>query len=94
MHVTVQSRCGYLTLPNGTEIYNCPTSFPCPNALGAAWNMSIVNDLGRVIATEARSLWLQGVGEDHSNGLPHIGLDCWSPVRGYCFHWLFPPIVR
>ena len=46
--------------------------------------MSIVNDLGRVIATEARSLWLQGVGEDHGNGLPHIGLDCWSPVSEIC----------
>lgn len=75
----VQSRCGYLKLENGTTILNCPTSFPCPNALGAAWNMSIVNDLGRVIATEARSLWLQGVGENHGNDLPHIGLDAWSP---------------
>jgi len=24
-------------------------------------------------------LWLEGVGENHANNLPHVGLDCWSP---------------
>jgi len=75
----VQTRCGYLKLANGTTVYNCPTSFPCPNALGAAWNMTNVKTMAQVIATELRSLWLQGVGENHGNNLPHAGLDVWSP---------------
>ena len=28
---------------------------------------------------ELRALWLEGVGENHPNNLPHLGLDCWSP---------------
>eukprot|EP00493_Phyllostaurus_siculus_P027995 UN28343 len=28
---------------------------------------------------ELRALWLEGVGENHLNNLPHLGLDCWSP---------------
>lgn len=72
----VGSRCGYKN--NGTE-YNCPTSFSMPNALGASFNMSLVHDMAAVIGVELRSLWLQGVGENHGNNLPHLGLDCWSP---------------
>jgi hypothetical protein len=72
----VQSRCG----SNGTV---CPTSFPNPNALGAAFNYSVWERMGEIIGLELRSLWLQGVGENHSpSGLPHIGLDCWSPNIG------------
>eukprot|EP00048_Salpingoeca_helianthica_P015648 m.227816 g.227816 ORF g.227816 m.227816 type:complete len:774 (+) comp17327_c0_seq1:3-2324(+) len=65
----VQSRCGT----------RCPTSFPNPNALGATFNSSNWLGMGRVIGIELRSLWLQGVGENHGSNLPHIGLDCWSP---------------
>ena len=32
------------------------------------------------IGLELRSLWLQGMGEDHNSNLPHLGLDCWSPT--------------
>jgi beta-glucosidase-like glycosyl hydrolase len=39
--------------------------------------------MGKVIGTELRSLWLQGIGENHApTELPHIGLDCWSPNVG------------
>mmetsp|Transcript_8016 Transcript_8016/g.8854 ORF Transcript_8016/g.8854 Transcript_8016/m.8854 type:complete len:761 (+) Transcript_8016:22-2304(+) len=65
----VQSRCGT----------NCPTSFPNPNALGASWNMTNVLVMGQIIGIEMRALWLEGVGENHANNLPHMGLDCWSP---------------
>jgi len=30
--------------------------------------------------SELRALWLEGLGENHKNNLPHIGLDCWSPT--------------
>jgi beta-glucosidase-like glycosyl hydrolase len=38
-------------LPNG----QCPTSFPAPNALSATFNMSLVNDMGRIIGRELRA---------------------------------------
>lgn len=65
----VQSRCGT----------RCPTSFPNPNHLGATFNRSVWLGMGHVIGVEVRSLWLQGVGENHGSNLPHFGLDCWSP---------------
>ena len=71
----VQSRCG-------SNFTKCPTSFPDPNALGSSFNRSVWKGMGAVIGTELRSLWLQGVGEDHDSNLPHIGLDCWSPNVG------------
>jgi beta-glucosidase-like glycosyl hydrolase len=73
----VQSRCG-----NGTDgKERCPTSYPNPNHLGATFNRTVWNQLGSTIGVELRSLWLQNVGENHPpTELPHIGLDCWSPV--------------
>ena len=39
--------------------------------------------MGKTIGVELRSLWLQGIGENHApTQLPHIGLDCWSPNVG------------
>ena len=38
--------------------------------------------MGNQMGVELRSLWLQGVGEDHASNLPHLGLDCWSPNIG------------
>ena len=39
--------------------------------------------LGKITGVEPRSLWLQGIGENHApTELPHIGLDCWSPNVG------------
>ena len=60
----------------------CPTSYPNPNTLGAAFNRSIWKSMGAVIGIELRALWVQGVGENHDSGLPHLGLDCWSPNIG------------
>ena len=75
----VQSMCG--KGPDGLGTL-CPTSFPDPNFLGSSLNKSSWKAMGAVIGLELRSLWLQGVGENHApSGLPHIGLDCWSPVR-------------
>ena len=70
----VQSRCA--------KDGRCPTSFPNPNSLGASFNRSVWRSMGEVIGVELRSLWLQGVGENHASALPHIGLDCWSPNIG------------
>eukprot|EP00756_Hemistasia_phaeocysticola_P045223 Hpha_TRINITY_DN18982_c0_g1::TRINITY_DN18982_c0_g1_i1::g.17492::m.17492 len=70
----VQSRCD----PSG----RCATSFPNPNSLGYSFNRTVWKGMGEVIGLELRSFWLQGVGEDHSSNLPHIGLDCWSPNIG------------
>jgi len=59
---------------------HCPTSFPNPNTLGSTFNTTLWHRMGQVIGLELRALWLQNVGEYHpSSGLPHIGLDCWSP---------------
>lgn len=68
----VQARCG-------SNFTRCPTSFPTPGALGATFNRTGWRAMGAAIGVELRSLWLQGVGEDHDGNLPHIGLDCWSP---------------
>ena len=65
----VQSRCGT----------RCPTSFPNPNALGAIFDMSLVQRMANIIGIELRALWLEGVGENRGDDLPHLGLDCWSP---------------
>ncbi|CAK0849068.1 unnamed protein product [Prorocentrum cordatum] len=68
----VESRCG-----SGGR---CPTPFPNPNFLGAAFNETVWHGMGRVIGRELRSLWRQGVGENHPpTELPPVGLDCWSP---------------
>eukprot|EP00931_Biecheleriopsis_adriatica_P070744 TRINITY_DN44536_c0_g1_i1.p1 TRINITY_DN44536_c0_g1~~TRINITY_DN44536_c0_g1_i1.p1 ORF type:complete len:877 (-),score=200.93 TRINITY_DN44536_c0_g1_i1:62-2692(-) len=65
----VQSRCGS----------KCPTSFPNPNMQGASWNRSLWEAMARVTGIELRALWLEDVGENHQDNLPHLGLDCWSP---------------
>ena len=65
----VQSRCGS----------KCPTSFPNPNAQGAAWNRTLWRDMAHVTGVELRAMWLADVGENHADNLPHLGLDCWSP---------------
>ena len=70
----VQSRC--------TDDGRCPTSYPNPNFMGAAFNRSMWHGMAEIIGKELRALWLLGVGEDHSSNLPHLGLDCWSPNIG------------
>ena len=64
------------------RLRRCPTSFPNPNGLGASFNFTAWRTMGAIIGRELRSLWLQNVGEDHGSGLPHMGLDCWSPNVG------------
>ncbi len=54
-------------LPDG----QCPTSFPAPCGLAAAFNMSIVEGMGRVIGTELRAYY---------NEQAHNSLDTWSPT--------------
>jgi len=67
----VESRC--------TKDNRCPTSFPNPNSLGAAFNRTLWNAIGKTMGLELRALWLQNVGENNPEALPHLGLDCWSP---------------
>jgi hypothetical protein len=38
------------------------------------YTQSIWLGMGRVIGIELRSLWLQGVGENHGSNLPHLGM--------------------
>ena len=54
-------------LPDGS----CPTSFPAPCALSAAFNSSLVRDMGAVIGTELRAYY---------NAEVHNSLDTWSPT--------------
>jgi hypothetical protein len=54
----------------------CPTSFPNPVNYGMTFNDSLFVDLGRIIATETRALWLAGATEATEwSGYPAIGLD-------------------
>lgn len=58
----------------------CPTTFPNPIGYGASFNKTLFSELGRIIADEARALWVLGATEESSwSGRPHVGLDCWSP---------------
>ncbi|ELR20723.1 betaxylosidase [Acanthamoeba castellanii str. Neff] len=52
---------------------NCPTSFPAPCALGAAFNMKLIHKMARAISNEARALNNEGIG----------GLDFWAPNIKY-----------
>jgi beta-glucosidase-like glycosyl hydrolase len=61
-------------------VVRCPASFPNPINYGFAFNDSLSFQLGAIIATETRALWLLGAQEESAwSGRPHIGLDCWSP---------------
>eukprot|EP01084_Bolivina_argentea_P020027 37274_1 len=61
----VKSDCG--ATYNGNT--GCPTSFPNPLLLGATFNRSLWNLIGKTISTEGRALFNQGIG----------GLFCLSP---------------
>lgn len=55
-------------------------SFPNPVNYGFTFNKSLAYELGAIIATEQRALWLAGATEESPwSGLPHAGLDAWSP---------------
>lgn len=52
----------------------CPTSFMNPVNFGSSWNKSLFFELGAIIATETRALWLAGAVEESTwSGRPHIG---------------------
>jgi hypothetical protein len=72
----VQTTCAV----DDAGVTHCPTSFPNPVSLGAAWNASMYHEMGAIIGTELRALWLDGETEASPwSGKPHAGLDCWSP---------------
>ena len=67
---------------------SCPTSFPAPSAMGAAYNDSLYELFGRVVGREARALRhethgrrrrLQGGPGNIGNGLTE-----WSPTINMC----------
>eukprot|EP00041_Stephanoeca_diplocostata_P019651 m.427443 g.427443 ORF g.427443 m.427443 type:complete len:447 (-) comp21361_c0_seq35:2680-4020(-) len=74
---------------------HCATNFPLPVAIGASFNMTMVQALGRMMGVELRSLRLEHVCEKHlaqlstiRTGETHsapplpdacIGLDTWAP---------------
>jgi len=73
----VQTSC----IQTSDGVTRCPTSFPNSVNYGATFNRSLFYDLGATIATELRALWLAGATEESPwSGLPHAGLDCWSPT--------------
>jgi len=49
----------------------CPTSFPAPCSLSAAWNPGLVEGMGSIIGKELRAYF---------NGKVHDSLDSWSPT--------------
>lgn len=49
----------------------CPTSFPAPCGLAASWNLSNVEEMGRVLGVELRAYLNTGA---------HNSLDTWSPT--------------
>ncbi len=69
----MQSTC--VRFPDGD--IRCPISFPNPVNYGYAWNDTLIQQLGSIIGTEARALWLAGATEASNNIV--IGLDAWSP---------------
>ena len=44
---------------------NCATNYPCPVAIGASFNRSLVHSLASMMAVELRALRLEGVCEKH-----------------------------
>ena len=74
----VQSSC--VQDPASKAVY-CPTSFPNPVNFGATWNTSMAQEMGAIIGTETRALWLAGATEESGwSGMPVIGLNVWSPT--------------
>jgi beta-glucosidase-like glycosyl hydrolase len=72
----VQSSC--ITLPSGETV--CPSSFPMNVNYGFMWNTSAAFEMAAITSTETRALWLLGATEASPwSGMPHVGLDCWSP---------------
>ena len=79
---------------HGTQVScgeRCGTNFALPTAVGASFNTSLVEGLGRMQATEQRALRLEGSRESHRRRLSEasqdtsamqdalIGLDTWAP---------------
>ena len=56
----------------------CPTSFPCPSALGNAFNTTLYHAIGEAIGLEGRAI---SNLREHKNGSgPGDGLTYWSPT--------------
>ena len=75
-----------LFVPAGTQVAcdsnSCATNFPLPVAIGASFNMSLVQSLAQMMAIEQRALRLEHSYEKHRRrllALPDaaIGLDTW-----------------
>jgi len=49
----------------------CVTGFPAPSGLGAIWNFSLIEEMGKVFATELRAFVNAGA---------HNGLNVWGPT--------------
>jgi len=87
----VQSSCVKDT--DGT-VY-CPTSFPNPVNFGTTFNDSLALEMGAIIATETRALWLAGATEESAwSGRPVIGLTAWSPNINLARKWLLFRLLR
>jgi len=54
----------------------CPTSFPCPSALGAAFNTTLYHQIGAAIGKEGRAI---ANLRKHNNGIGD-GITYWSPT--------------
>jgi hypothetical protein len=57
---------------HGTQVScgtNCAVNYPLPTAIGASFNMSLVRQLGHMMAVEQRALRLEGACEKHRRRL-------------------------
>ncbi len=56
----------------------CPTSFPCPSALGTAFNDSLYFQVGRADGREARAI--NNLRNHETQNVYGDGIDYWSPT--------------
>ena len=62
----------------GSKPCKCPTSFPCPSALGAAFNDSLYFLIGQADGREARAI--NNLRNHATQNVYGDGIDYWSPT--------------
>jgi beta-glucosidase-like glycosyl hydrolase len=61
-----------------SQVCKCPTSFPCPSALGAAFNVSLYHMIGQADGQEARAI--NNLRNHVTQNVYGDGIDYWSPT--------------
>jgi len=60
------------------SVCKCPTSFPCPSALGSAFNTSLYHMIGQADGREARAI--NNLRNHKTQNVYGDGIDYWSPT--------------